>query len=146
MQKLKKSLKNNILKVAIQNSPPFFNIESGLNSKLDKTQNLYISKTLSNNFSKQDTVLNALIVSKFKFPLVLKFFKNKEDLNKYLNLPKTKIGLKNTVLTKVDRSLFKNNCYSIIRDNNSYQTFLQMKRSIFLFIELLKLLKFKAKI
>jgi hypothetical protein len=143
MQKLKKSLENNILKLNFNQSQSFFNIENSSDNK--KTSEKYIVKTLTTCFSKHISFFNLLNIFKLKYPLTMNIFKDEESLIEYLNSVEKELRTNDIVLTKINNNILKNNCYSIIKNNKPYSTFFQLKNKTFPLIKILKVLKLHFK-
>ncbi len=143
MQKLKKSLENNILKLNFNQSQSFFNVENTSHNK--KISEKYIAKTLTTCFSKHISFFNLLNISKLKYPLTINIFKDEESLIEYLNSVEKEFRTNDIVLTKVNNNILKNSCYAIVKNNKPFSTFLQLKNKTFPLIKVLKVLKLHSK-
>jgi hypothetical protein len=143
MQKLKKSLENNILKTIYIKSPLIFNLEISSNRGLAIHFNKHSTKTLTTNSSKWLKLLCNLEEFDLKHPIVLKIFETNNSLNQYFTLLEEKIYVKNTVVTKSFNKVFKNNSYSVVKDVNSERTFLKLRDLLNPQINLLRILKLK---
>ena len=86
MEKLKKSLENNIWKTILKKNSLLFNIETGSNKNIENFPLTFISKTLTTNSCRQVKSLFNLEAYDLKYPIILKVFENNHNLNKYFAL------------------------------------------------------------
>jgi hypothetical protein len=146
MQKIKKSLQNNILKINVQQQQIALSIESSSNAFISTNiSKALISKTLTACSLKQISFLKLLEVSKLKFPLVLNLFQNKTVLKEYLNSLINNKRQQQILLVKVDNNIFKDNTYEIVENYSSSNVFFQIKNFTNHTLNLIKVLKLIAK-
>jgi hypothetical protein len=136
MQKLKKSLKNNILKIGLKQSSNFLNIEHTLNTSVSCGD--YSTNILTIRFSKQIEFFKLLGTFKLKYPLVIKKFKDHLALEKYLSKIKIEKKLDTVILTKLNSNIFKNDDYFVFANNSARWFFFQIKSFLFVLSNLLK--------
>ena len=128
MKKLKKALKNNLLKVSLNNSYFILKNTSSKKSNSNKIQNLTHS-----NINKIG--LNNVIDSNLlKFPLVIETFNNSKSLQK--NLKES-----NPIITKFNNLVFKNNSCDLLIKSNSSAQFIKLRTSLFRITSLIVLIK-----
>lgn len=145
MQKLKKSLENNIIKITLKESNNIFNVENplGLSSSNKKRKYIQESKVLTTRFSKQIQFFDLLGILKLKYPLKLNTFNSIENFKAYLiEMEKTDTS-SNIILIKNKNFIFKNRNYLLFKYNNSYQVINSLKSSSFFILKLANILKFQ---
>jgi len=135
MQKLKKSLKNNLLVLNTKSS--CFVLKSI--SPKDVT---YKVKNLTSNTTDKIGLGSLLDTSILKFPLCLQSFENSKHLKK--NLIEDKLNLKKNVpiLVKENNLVFKNKNYEILVEENVQTQLVKIKSFISRIIYCLMVLKF----
>jgi hypothetical protein len=140
MQKLKKSLENNILRTLFQKSSLIFNLETYFNNNFEGSSFSYETKILTTKSCRQLKFLCYLGLDFFKYPLVLKIFETHKDLNKYFAQLEEINYEKNNIVTKSLNILFKNDCYLIVKYTNICQTFFKLRNTSNLKTKLLLIL------
>ena len=135
MQKLKKSLKNNLL---ILNTKSSCFVLKSISPK-DVT---YKVKNLTSNTTDKVCLGSLLDLSKLKFPLCLQSFENSQHLKK--NLIEDKLDLKKNIpiLVKENNLVFKNRNYEILVKENVQTQLVKIKSFISRIIYCLMFLKF----
>ena len=136
MQKLKKSLKNNLL---ILNTKSSCFVLRSISPK-DVT---YKVKNLTSNTTDKIGLGSLLDTSVLKFPLCLQSFENSQDLKK--NLIENKLNLKKNipVLVKENNLVFKNKNYEILVQENVQTQLVKIRTFISRIIYCLMFLKFR---
>ena len=121
MQKTKKALKNNLVKLQVKNS--HFILKNSLQGNIDSKR-----KTLTSNTISQTEVNRVVDSSSIKFPVVLETFKNLESLKKELTNIKKNSLERNLVIVKYNNLFFKNKSSSIIiTKQDTDKTFILLK-------------------
>lgn len=142
MQKLKKSLENNIIKITLKESNNIFSIENSLELSSSIKKNYVLeSKVLTTRFSKQIKFFDLLNISKLKYPLKLIVFSNIENFKAYLlNLEKID-KQSNLVLVKNKNIILKDQNFKLLKYNNCYNVFNTLRFSSSLILKFIKVLK-----
>jgi hypothetical protein len=128
MKKLKKSLKNNLLKINLNKSYFILKNTPQIDSTLNKVQ------TLTRSNIKHIGINDVVDTNVLKFPLVLETFNNFKDLQKILENSKP-------VIVKYNNLVFKNNSSNILTKFESHLQFLKLKTSVSSAVSLLLLIK-----
>lgn len=128
MKKLKKSLKNNLLKVNLNKSYFLLKNTSLIDADLNN------SRSLTRNNIKQTGLEETLDCNVLKFPLCLETFNNFNDLQKSLEKSKP-------VVVKFNNLVFKNNSSKILTNFNSHLQFMKLKTSVSNVVSLVVLIK-----
>ena len=128
MKKLKKSLKNNLLKLNLNSS--YFVLQKVSSKELDSNN---LRNLTRNNIKKigLDTVVDS---NTLKFPLGLKTCNNLKDLQKV-------IDNSTSVIAKLNNLVFKSSTCKFLIEYNSIMEFVKLKSSIFRIIPLVVLIK-----
>lgn len=139
MKKIKKALKNNLLRLSVKN--PYFVIKNNLQKKIDLE-----AKTLTGNTVHQTGVNRIIDVSSLKFPMVLKTFKNFEDLRRELvSIERSRLET-DLVIVKHNNLFFKNKVSNIILvKQDAKKTFVLFQNLTSKIVGLLNLLKLQQK-
>ena len=135
MQKLKKSLKNNLL---ILNTKSSCFVLKSISPK-DVT---YKVKNLTSNTTNKIGLGSLLDVSTLKFPLCLQPFENSQLLKKNLIEDKSNLKRNVPVIVKQNNLVFKNKNYEILVQENVQTQLIKIKSFISRIIYCLMLLKF----
>ena len=135
MQKLKKSLKNNLL---ILNTKSSCFVLKSISPK-DVT---YKVKNLTSNTTNSIGLGSLLNVSTLKFPLCLQHFENSQLLKKNLIEDKSDLKRNVPVIVKQNNLVFKNKNYEILVQENVQTQLIKIKSFISRIIYCLMLLKF----
>lgn len=135
MQKLKKSLKNNLL---ILNTKSSCFVLKSISPK-DVT---YKVKNLTSNTTNKIGLGSLLDVSALKFPLCLQHFENSQLLKKNLIEDKSDLKRNVPVIVKQNNLVFKNKNYEILVQENVQTQLIKIKSFISRIIYCLMLLKF----
>lgn len=130
MQKLKKSLENNVLSTNLKNGSPFLSVETIPNDSSGNLFFAHLTKTLTTNSSRQLKFLLKLGLLKLKHPLVLKLFTNSNDLNEYYCKMEEKNYTSNFLATKSLNNVFKNDSYSVVKQVSSYHALLKLRNPL----------------
>ena len=128
MKKLKKAIKNNLLKVNFNNSYFFLKNNSSKELNSSKIQNLTHSNI------KKIGLKSVIDDNLLKFPLVLETFKNSKDLQKNLETS-------NPVITKFNNLVFKDKSCNLLIKSNSNLEFIKLRTSLFRITSLIVLIK-----
>lgn len=128
MKKLKKAIKNNLLKVNLNNSYFVLKNIPSKESNLSKVQNLTHSNI------KKIELNNVIDTSLLKFPLVLETFNDSKSLKKTLENS-------NPIITKFNNLVFKDSNYNFLIKSNSNLQFMKLKSSLFRIMPLIVLIK-----
>lgn len=127
MKKLKKALKNNLLKVNLNNS--YFILKNNRSKESNfKAQNLTHSSI------KKIGLDNVIDNNLLKFPVIIETFNNSKDLKR--NLKNF-----NPIVTKFNNLTFKDNSCSFLIDSNSNIQFMKLRTSLFRITSLIVLIK-----
>lgn len=127
MQKLRKSIENNILKSILKDGSVIFNVESNLGRDLKSSPITYINKNLTTNSCRRLKSLYNLEIYHFQSPINLKVFDSHEDLNQYFNFLHGKEVKENTIVTNRLNVIYKDSSYLAVKNVNSKQTYLKLK-------------------
>ena len=140
MQKLKKSLKNNLLNSYIKDS--FFvltnvkKLESNINS-----QKFYISQNLTKNTINQLDINLIIDVSVLKFPIQLKIFETFNRLKINLRDESAMLKIHSPIVVKANNLIFKNKTYELLICNYPNSQVFKLKNSIYPIVSVILLLK-----
>lgn len=142
MQKIKKSLENNLLKNNSSNKNNFFLIENRVQD-IPKTENTeYKSRVLSSSSLKSIELTVTADIKEAKFPLTLKSFETDDTLQKYFvrNLTSEKFI---PILIKENNFIYKKPTFQNLKVVNFLNKFNNLKYSLESIILLLQLFKLK---
>jgi hypothetical protein len=145
MQKLKKSIKSNLLKSCIKDS--YFILTNPSAKKLTvKTEVLYITKNLTkstiNRLGLNNLVDNAIL----KFPLELTVFQTLNDLKISLNQDREKLKNSSPILVKTNNLFLKDKNYELLINQNPRAQIVKFRRLIYSVVNLVFLLKLRIKL
>ena len=135
MQKLKKSLKNNLLRLSVKNS--CFILKNASSKDVD-----YNAQNLTSNTICKIGLGSSLDISILKFPLIIQSFENSQLLKKYLVEDKLNLKKKVPVLIKSNNLVFKDKNYEILVQQNFQNQMIKMRNSLSTIMLLIVLLKF----
>lgn len=138
MQKIKKSLENNILKINLNKTGYPFILENIAEKKLEKIS--CRSRVLTNSSIKNISLDSVASSQSLKFPLILKTFKVSGDLRNYFitNLADQKFV---PILIKVQNYVYKKETFITLMSENSFSKMNNLKCSLFSILTLIKILK-----
>lgn len=133
-KKLKKSLKNNLLKLSVKNS--CFILRNASSKDIN-----YSAQNLTSNTIDKIGLGSLLNVSILKFPLIIQSFENSQLLKEHLVEDKLNIK-KVPILIKSNNLVFKDKNYEILVQQNFQNQLIKMRSSLSGIMPLLILLKF----
>lgn len=140
MQKLKKSIENNILKSIFKENSIIFNLEIDLCKDVGSPVK-YINKNLTTNSTQRLKSLYNLETYHLKYPINLKIFESSDDLTQYFDFLKEKNKENSVVVTKIFNWVFKDMSYFVVKSVSSKQTFFDFRNLLNPQINLFKILK-----
>jgi hypothetical protein len=145
MQKLKKSIKSNLLKSYIKDSFFILTNPSSKNLAL-KIEDSYITKNLTKSTINRLGLNNLVDNAVLKFPLKLDIFKTLNDLKISLDQDREKLKNSPPILVKTNNLFLKGKNYELLIYQNPQNQIMKLKRSIYTVVNLVLLLKLKLKL